>query len=76
MIVKSKVLTDFLSKIKGTGSSFINEIKLNFGNTITCNAKNIEGTVICFSELTPTEITGYNSFGSIGIDDSNHKYSP
>lgn len=69
MIVKSKVLTDFLSKIKGTGSSFISEVKVNFGNTITCDAKNIEGTVICFSELTPTEITGYNPFGSIGIDD-------
>lgn len=69
MIVKSKVLTDFLEKTRGSGSSSIDEMKINFGETaITINAKNTEETTVAFSEMGITEFQNYKAIGDLGID--------
>jgi len=68
MNIEAKKLTTFLSKVRG-GEVGPNELKLDFGQTITTSAMNTENTVIVSAEMQPTEFSEYNPVGIVAIDD-------
>jgi hypothetical protein len=68
MNIESKKLVEFLSKIKGAEVG-PNEIKMNFGPTLTVSAINTEQSVIVEAQMQPTEFTGYESLGTLAVDD-------
>jgi len=69
MNIEAEKLCNFLSKIKGNGATGPDEIKLNFGQTITTSAINTENTVVVNAEMQPTEFAGYESVGLLAVDD-------
>jgi len=66
--IEAKKLHGFLSKIRG-GEVGPEELKIDFGQTITTSAINTENTVIVSAEMQPTEFTGYTPVGVVAIDD-------
>jgi len=69
MNTEAKKVSSFLNKIHGGGDIGPDELKLDFGQSITTSAMNAEKTILVSAEMQPTEFTNYTPLGIVAVDD-------